>query len=93
VSDAGCSVLSLPRRLWSLEGMLRVYADRYLARGERINDAKAALLYMEDEFPTQSNKQMVRSELEKISADPVEIERLCRELELPTASKLIKKHM
>jgi len=73
--------------------MLRVYADRYIDLGERINDAKAVLQYTEDNFPIESDRQMIRKELDKIGADLIEIEGLCRELELPTASKLIRKHM
>jgi hypothetical protein len=73
--------------------MLRVYADKYIDLGERINDAKAMLQYTEENFPTESDRQMVRAELNKVGTHLIEIERLCRELELPIASKLIKKHM
>lgn len=72
--------------------MLRVYADQYIALGERVGGAKAVYVLTEPQTDDPGHEGMSPESREGIEADLAQIQRLCNELELPVAFKLVKKH-
>ena len=72
--------------------MLRVYADQYIALGERIGGAKAVYALTEPDLDDPARDPMSPESCDGIAADLAQIQRLCNELDLPVAFKLVKKH-
>jgi hypothetical protein len=69
--------------------MMRIYADQYIALGERIAGAKIIYQITQSQGPDDPGCELNKGARDGIGEDLAQIQRLCNELDLPTSFKLL----